>query len=135
MNPLALYLLVSLAGIAVLVGVNALLFGRRGRGLDMAALEARLGLDEPGFRAGNKVLAGAAALIENAADGALYVARANGEGFVVRKLGRGTLKRLARDGAALDLRLADFAFPRARLAFAGDAEASAWEARLKDFAG
>ena len=35
-----------------------------------------------------------------------------------------------RPGAALDLRFADFTFPRARLAFANEGDAGAWHARI-----
>jgi hypothetical protein len=132
-----LYLLGSVAGITLLVGLNVLLFGRGTGGLDLKALESRLALDHPGFRAG----AGArsadarAALIEDQADGALYLARAGGDKFVTRKLARGALRKVRRDGARLDLSFADFTFPRASLALANESEAGAWEARLKRLAG
>ncbi len=125
-----LYLLGSVAGIALLVGLNMVLFGRRTAALDLVALQQNLALDNPGFRAGAAVVAGDAALIENHADGALYLVRAGGDKFVTRKLSRGSLRTLKRDGARLDLRFADFTFPRARLAFADEAAASDWEARL-----
>jgi hypothetical protein len=130
MNPLLLYLLGSVAGIALMVGVNVALFGRRTGALDLAALQARLALDNPGFRSGEAVVAGRTALVENAADGALYLARASGDTFVTRKLSRGSVKRITRSGASLDLRFADFTFPRARLAFANEDDAGAWHARI-----
>ena len=130
MNPLVLYLIGSVAGIALMVGVNLALFGRRERALALDVLERRLALDHPGFRAGRKVLAGDAALIENAADGALYLARARGDSFVTRRLARGSVRRMTRQGAALELRLADYTFPKARLAFADVEEAGAWQALL-----
>jgi hypothetical protein len=129
MNELLLYLLGSVVGIALMVGLNVALFGRRTGALDLAALEQRLALDHPGFRAGDCVLAGDAALLENKADGAVWLVRAGGDKFVARKLGR--FKRLVRDGARLEMRFADFTFPRARLAFADEAQARDWETRLR----
>ncbi|HEX3674925.1 MAG TPA: hypothetical protein VHU87_11685 [Rhizomicrobium sp.] len=133
MDPL--YLIGSVAGIAVLVGLNVLLFGRCTGALDLAALGRALALDQPGFRAGDGVVAGDAALVENAADGALYLVRAGGDKFVTRKLSRGSVRGLSRDGSRLDLRFADFTFPRARLAFADEASAADWQARLSRAAG
>jgi len=129
MNELLLYLAGSLTGIALMVGLNVLLFGRKARALDTGALAARLALDHPGFRAGDSVVAGDAALIENREDGAVWLVRAGGDKFVTRKLER--VKRLSRAGNALDLRFADFTFPKARLSFADEATAQAWEARLR----
>ena len=133
----ALYLLGSIAGIALMVGLNVLLFGRGTGALDLGVLENRLALDQPGFRAGAGALSAdaRAALMENRVDGALYLARAGGDKFVTRKLARGSLRALRRDGTQLDLRFADFTFPRARLAFANETEAGEWEARLKRVAG
>jgi hypothetical protein len=135
MDPL--YLIGSVAGIAVLVGLNMLLFGRRTAALDLAGLEQTLALEYPGFRAGMRVLAADAqtALLENAADGSLHLVRAGGDKFVARKLARGSVRELSRDGARLDLRFADFTFPCAHLAFADDATAADWQARLSRAAG
>jgi hypothetical protein len=120
-----------------MVGLNILLFGRGTGALDLGALENRLALDHPGFRAGAGVVSAdaRAALMENRVDDALYLARAGGDKFVTRKLARGSLRALRRDGTQLDLRFADFTFPRARLAFANETEAGEWEARLKRVAG
>ncbi|HXM00924.1 MAG TPA: hypothetical protein VN932_13425, partial [Rhizomicrobium sp.] len=120
-----LYLLGSVGGIAVLVGLNVLLFGHRAGALDMAALESRLVLDHPGFRAGAAALSAdaRAGLMQNEADGSLYLARIGGDKLVTRKLARGGLRALRRDGASLDLRFADVTFPRAWLAFTDAGEA------------
>ncbi|HEY1631111.1 MAG TPA: hypothetical protein VGF56_07330 [Rhizomicrobium sp.] len=129
MTELVLYLAGSVIGIALMVGLNLLLFGRGVRALDPAALAERLALDHPGFRAGASVVAGDAALIENLADGAVWLVRAGGDKFVTRRVVG--LKRLSRAGTSLDLRFADFTFPRARLCFADEATARSWEARLR----
>jgi hypothetical protein len=133
----ALYLIGSVAGIALMVGLNIALFGRGTCALDLGSLENRLALDHPGFRAGAGALSAdaRAVLLENRSDGAFYLARAGGDKFVTRKLVRGSLRALRRDGAHLDLRFADFTFPRARLAFATESEADEWEARLRRVAG
>jgi hypothetical protein len=133
MNGLALYLLGSVAGVAMMVGLNVLLFGRGAGVLDLEAVSRSLALDHPGFVPGHAALAvdGRAALIEDRGGHALYLARASGARFVTRKIARGSLRGLGRDGARLDLRFSDFTFPRAELAFAGEAEAGDWEARLR----
>ena len=132
-----LYLLGSVGGIALLVGLNVLLFGHHPGALDLAVLERRLALDHPGFRAGAGVMSAdaRAGLMLNDADGALYLARVGGDKLVTRKLVRGSVRALRRNGASLDLRFADFTFPKARLAFADDGEAGDWEARIRRAAG
>src|SRR5277367_6615252 len=99
------YLIGSVAGIALMVGLNVLLFGRGTGALDLGALESRLALDYPGFRAGAGTLSAdaRAALLENSLDGTLHLARADGDKFATRKLARGSLRGLRRDGARLDL--------------------------------
>lgn len=127
----ALYLLGSLAGIGLLVGLNLLLTGQRRAHLDLAAAVALLTAEHPGFRAGDAVVTATAdaALIEDAG-GALYLVAAFGERMVSRKLANGQIASVARDGRRLTLRFRDFTFPRARLALRDDAEAEAWQKRL-----
>jgi hypothetical protein len=132
-----LYLLGSVLGIALLVGLNVALFGRHAGGLDLAALADRLALDHPGFRAGAGALSAdaRAALIENRGDGVLYLACAGGDKFVTRRLARGSLRALRRDGARLDIRFADFTFPHTSVAFGDETDARDWEARLTRMVG
>jgi hypothetical protein len=127
-----LYLLGSLAGVAALVGLCALLFGRDSATVDARAAEDCLRADVPGFRAGACALAANAksALIEDVRDGAVYLVTARGSGLVTRKLSCGFLRKASRNGAALDLHLADFTFPKARITFAEETSASDWEARV-----
>jgi hypothetical protein len=132
MSELVLYLAGSVIGIAAMVGLNVVLFGRKTGALDIGALAERLALDHPGFRLGEAVLAGNAALLEDKTDGAVWLVRAGGDKFVTRRLT--AIKRLARDGVALEMRFADFTFPRARLAFADEGQAGRWEARLRALA-
>jgi hypothetical protein len=128
-----LYLLGSVAGIALLVGLNLLLFGRRIAALDADAVADSLANDVPGFRAGRHTIAEGShtALIENDTDGTLYLVAARGSRIASRKLSHGAVRGLDRDGNAIALRLSDFTFPKASLAFANENEAREWETRLK----
>jgi hypothetical protein len=132
MTTQLLYLAGSLAGVAALVGFCVLLFGRETARIDAKAAEDVLRADIPGFRAGAVALAAdaQAALVEDAHDGAAYLVIARGRGLVTRKLSRGFLRNAKRDGAALNLRLYDFTFPKARLVFAQEAAALEWESRF-----
>jgi hypothetical protein len=129
----ALYLIGSIAGIALLVGLNVLLFGRQIAALDKDAVVETLANDMPGFRAGRHTIAEGThtALVENDADGSLYLVAARGDRIASRRLARGSLRALDRDGKTIALRLSDFTFPKASLAFANENEAREWEGRLK----
>jgi hypothetical protein len=129
----ALYLIGSVAGIALLVGLNVFLFGRRIAALDQDAVTDSLANDVPGFRAGRHTIAQGShtALIENDADCALYLVTARGARIASRKLSRGAVRGVDRDGKSIALRLPDFTFPKASLAFANENDAREWETRLK----
>lgn len=127
-----LYLAASLAGVAMMAGLCTLLFGGGVACIDADSARARLREDVPGFRAGAFVATadGDAALMEDARDGAVYLVVVRGSGLVTRKLSKDFLRKTQRNGASLDLRFADFTFPRARLPFAKEIAVSDWEARL-----
>lgn len=129
----ALYLLISVGGIALLVGLNILLFGRSIAALDQDAVVASLANDVPGFRAGRHTIAEGShtALVENDMDGTLYLVAARGSRIASRKLSRGAVRGGDRAGKSIALRLADFTLPKAKLAFADEAAAQDWESRLK----
>ena len=129
----ALYLIGSVVGIALLVGFNVLLFGRNMTALDEDAVVETLANDTPGFRPGRHTIAQGAhtALVENDADGSIYLVAARGDRIASRRLARGSLKALTRTGPDIALRLSDFTFPKASLAFASENEAREWETRLK----
>jgi hypothetical protein len=128
-----LYLAVSLAGVAGMVGLCALLFGRAVATLDTRSAAARLANDVPGFRLGNSALSAdcRSAMLEDARNGAVYLVTARGDAFVTRKLGRADVKAASRDGAALALRFSDFTFPTATIAFHDEGIARDWEARME----
>lgn len=125
------YLLGSLAGIGLLVGLNLFLMGRAKRRVDSDAAIALLAREQPGFRAHTAISAsdGAAALIEDES-GAFYLVAAAGADLVSRKLAPAGLKALARDGATLRLSLRDLTFPRATLRLHDEAVARDWQERL-----
>lgn len=137
MTSQLLYLLASLAGVAAMVGLCAFLFGREVTKIDAGSAEAALRADIPGFRAGKVALAadGHGALVEDTRDGATWLVIARGRGLVTRKLSRGVVRETKRDGAALDLMLTDFTFPKARLVFGEEAAALEWETRFARLGG
>jgi hypothetical protein len=129
-----LYLAGSLAGIALLVGFNLLLFGRVRPDVGSAdAIATRLAREIPGFRPGRTIVGadGRAAVIENAATRTLFLVEAMGDGLVTRQLGQGLLANVGRLGARLSLELRDFTFPRVVLVAPSESVARDWEARLK----
>jgi hypothetical protein len=127
-----LYLAASLAGVAAMVGLCVLLFGRGVATITAESAEARLRDDIPGFRAGAVAISSDshAALVEDARDRSLHLVIARGSGLVLRTLSRDMVRKATRNGSTLDLRLADFTFSKARVAFAEEQSASDWEARL-----
>ena len=128
---LLLYLVASLAGVGLLVGLSVALFGRAATTIDMGVLVARLACEWPGFRAGERAraVAGDAALVENASDGSLHLAVARGDAIVTRRLARGTTG-VVRNDATLSLRLNDFTLPDAALTLADADLAAAWQVRI-----
>jgi hypothetical protein len=137
MTSQLLYLLTSLAGVAAMVGLCVVLFGRAVAKLDARSVEDALRADVPGFRAGKVTLSadGQGALAEDAQDGATWLVIARGSGLVTRKLSRGVVRKTKRDGKALDLSLTDFTFPKARLMFGEEAAALEWETRFAGLGG
>ncbi|MBV9989957.1 MAG: hypothetical protein JOZ72_01575 [Alphaproteobacteria bacterium] len=124
-----LYLAGSLIGVAAIVALAGWLFGWRDAALDAERVAQALAREVPGFRAGRASPDTRAVLIEDARDGAVYLAVARGDGLVTRKLARGL--GVARDGGTLTIRLRDFTLRRAHLQLA---DADYWEARLKGLA-
>ncbi|HEY1711101.1 MAG TPA: hypothetical protein VGG10_22740 [Rhizomicrobium sp.] len=134
MTGQTLYVIGSLVGVMMLVGLNALLFGtENARIATVADAVKRLRQEIADFYAADATLdiTKRAALLQNARNGVLYLVVVKGNGLVTRALKKGALKTFAREGTTLSLRLADFTLPRAKLTFADEAIAEAWEARLK----
>lgn len=129
MNAQLLQLLISLFEVAAMAGLCVALFGWNKAA--MPDLAETLGRDIAGFRPGRiGVSADAkAALVENARDGAIYLAVLRGDGVVTRRLSPAV--RVSREGGRLTLDLRDFTLKRTELDLADAAE---WEARLKGVA-
>jgi hypothetical protein len=129
MNAQLLQLLISVGGIAVMVGLCRLLFGRGGATLPTTAtITQTLARDIPGFRAGRATLSrdARAALIEDLSDGQTYLAIVRGDDLVTRKLTRGL--GIARNGTRLRLSFDDFTLPKAELDID---DAAAWESKVR----
>jgi len=126
MNGQLLQLLISLGEVAAMAGLCAVLFGWRDAAMPDAG--ACLARDIPGFRPGRIAMSGDAksALIENASDGAIYLAVMRGGDVVTRRLSRDV--RVSREGERLTFDLRDFTLKRTQLDLADAAE---WETRLK----
>jgi len=132
-----LYLAGSLIGVAMIVGLNLLLFGRAKPALgSIQSLGVRIAADIPGFRAGSGIVGndGAAALVTDDADSTVFLVKAFGDRLVMRKLSRGVVRGVSANGLMLSLRLKDFTLPKARIALESEAAARDWEARLKRLA-
>jgi hypothetical protein len=121
-----IYLAGSLLGVAAIVALAAWLFGWRDKPLEAGQAAEHLARDVPGFVAGRTSHDTRAALIENARDGAVYLALLRGDGLVTRKLSKGIA--VTRDGTVLNIVPRDFTLGRARLDLA---DAAYWETRLK----
>ena len=137
MNGFALQLLISIAGVSVMIGACALIFGTRDVLISSVdALARQLAWDVPGFRAGRAALSrdGRTALIENARDGAVYLAVVRGDEIVTRRLSHGAFAHVAREGGTLSLALGEFTLDRASLDLGDGEAADAWETRLKAIA-
>jgi hypothetical protein len=129
-----LYLAGSLIGVAMIVGLNLVLFGRAKPALgNVQAVATRIAADIPGFRAGGGIIGndGATALVTDSADSTIFLIKAFGDRVVTRKLSRGVLRGVSADGSTLSLRLKDFTWPKARIALGSEAIARDWEVRLK----
>lgn len=123
------YLLASLIGVGLLVGLNMFLMRGRHAAFDATKVSRCLGAEVPGFQAGASQTAGSgAALCENADDGSVYLAVTRGDAIVTRKLSRGT--RLQRSGATLAFTFSDFTFPKASITFDDEHVAAEWDARI-----
>lgn len=133
MTDQLLYLAISLAGVAAMVGLCAFLFGREVAKLDTRTAAARVAYDVPGFRLGHSALSAdcRSAMLENAHDGSVWLVTARGDGFITRRLSRREVKAASRDGAALHLRFFDFTFPAAMIAFHDEDVARDWQMRME----
>jgi hypothetical protein len=138
-DPIILSLILAGAALAVagLVVLNRLIGGWSPASLDdPEAAGARLAEDVVGFEPGEGACAadGRAAVVLEADGQRLGLVLARGGRTVTRVFRPGEVDAVSREGAALDLRLADFTLPRARVIMADEAEAEAWRSRIARFA-
>lgn len=128
---LYLDLLISFAGIAVLVGVSFALGGWKSARVDEVAAQDRLAFDEPDFDVVEWLFSEdgkAAAAISRDGEEIAYIF-AVGDGLSTRRVRKGAAKVEAA-GEMVTVRLGDASFGRLRLA-ARDGEAAArWAGRL-----
>jgi hypothetical protein len=129
--------LLSLAAILALFALNRWL-GRSGRmAREPGPAAARIELDLIDFAAseGEPANGGRAWVAVGRMPADLAVAVALGDGWVTRRFGPGTLRRVDRDGARLMLHARDFTFPSVALEFADPQRAACWERRFAGLAG
>ncbi|MDE2466075.1 MAG: hypothetical protein KGO02_20520 [Alphaproteobacteria bacterium] len=124
-----IYLLASLAGIALLVGLNHLLLKTRVPVLDQKAAEDLLRLDDAARRLHAFVGDGHAGLAEDE-EGTLFAVAVSGDRLVARPLGPTNLAAADYAHGRLTLRLRDYGFRRVGLALA-PGEGAAWLRRLE----
>jgi hypothetical protein len=138
MHGVVLQLLISVTGVALMIGACALMFGTRDALISGAdAVAGRLASDVPGFLAGRTAVSrdGRAALVENRADGSVYLAVVRGDEIVTRKLSHGAFESASRDKGMLSVKFDEFTLGYARLDLGDGETAGAWEAHLKAIAG
>ena len=126
---------VATAGAAMLLGTGVIGFGVGRAWLAATAdRQADLMREIPGFRAETCEVAqtGTTALVQNTYDGAIYLAVGRGKELTTRKLVRGLVRNVVREGRDLKVKLADFALPLAMLTLPDEASAAGWEERLSE---
>lgn len=124
-----LYLSASLAGIALLVGLNFWLLKTRAPLLDGATAGALLALDDPSCRLCSFTGDGRAGVAQDQ-DGRMFAIGVCGDRLVARPLSKANLARVDYDHGRLRLGLRDPGFRQLEVALAEDA-AAPWLARLE----
>lgn len=128
---LYLDLLISFAGIAVLVGVSFALGGWRSAKVDETTARDRLAFDEPDFAVGEWLFSEdgkTAAAISADGEEVAYVF-AVGDGVATRRMRKGAVPVEAA-GETVTVRLGDASIGRLRLAVRDDEAAVRWAGRL-----
>lgn len=126
MNLVVLVAMVVVGVSMVVLLVHVTGGSRRARLADADAARQRFLTDHPDLPVGAVVLTadGDAAFL--ALDGRLFgLVQAVGSHFLTRLLDGGAMARIARDGASIELALADFTFAGGRYTFASPADADA----------
>jgi hypothetical protein len=130
-GDLAIDLAISLAGIALMVGVSFLIGAWRSAPVSEAAARERLAFDEPDFAPARFMVSRdgkAAAAISGAGDEAAFVFSV-GDGLATRRLRCGAFK-VRREGGEVVAELADPSKPKLRLIAGNSEEAADWAGGL-----
>lgn len=130
-GSLVLDLAISLAGIALMVGVSWSLGAWRTLPLDDARARDRIAFDEPDFNV-SRLLIGAdgkaAAALSN--DGEALIVFVLGDSLATRRFKPGAFE-ISQDGRAIIARTGDLTMPRVELLAGDEAEAADWASALR----
>lgn len=130
-GDLAIDLAISLAGIALMVGVSFLIGAWRSAPVSEAAARERLAFDEPDFKAHRWIISRdgkAAAAVSGGGEEAAFVF-SHGDRLATRRLPRGAFK-VRREGGEVVAELADPSKPKLRLIARNSEEAADWAGGL-----
>lgn len=128
---LAIDLAISLAGIALMVGVSFLIGAWRSAPVSEAAARERLAFDEPDFEPSRFMVSGdgrAAAAMSGAGDEAAFVFSV-GDRLATRRFRRGAFK-VRREGGEVVAEISDPSMPKLRLIARNAEEAADWAGGL-----
>jgi len=119
-------LAISLTGIAILVGLSRLIFGKSAEPLSQRRAANRLAFDEPDFAPVAWVVdvTAGAAIARNGA-GEIALIKAAGDGLATRRAGAGAFS-CAREGAVLTIAPPDLTYGGVTVTAANEAEAMQW---------
>ena len=129
---LYLDLLISFAGIGVMVGVSFLLGAWKNAPVDAASAIDRLAFDEPDFAPARWMMSAdkRAAAALSAAGGEAAFVFAQGDGLATRRLSHGAFK-VEQEGREVIVSFGDITKPKIRLVAGGEAEAAEWAGSLR----
>jgi len=128
---LYLDLLISFAGIGVMVGVSFLLGAWKNAPVDAASAVDRLAFDEPDFAPARWMISAdkrAAAALSAGGEAAFVFAQ--GDGLATRRLSHGAFK-VEQEGREVIVSFGDITKPKIRLVAGGEAEAAEWAGSLR----
>lgn len=124
-------LLISIAGVALMIGLSFALGALRSVAVTKEAAEERLSFDEPDFKAGSWFVGAdnksAAALSADGGETALVFAV--GDGLATRRFSHGAVG-VEKTGTTLIFRLGEPSLPRLRLNASDESVAEQWVLRL-----
>ncbi len=124
-------LAISLAGVAILIGLSWLFGAMKSAAVTNEAAIDRLAFDEPDFKPGEWFIGAdrkaAAAISADGHETALVFAV--GDGLATRRFRRGAIS-IEKSGATLEFRMGELSLRKVRLAAPSETEAEHWVLRL-----